>query len=199
MNPDIPKIYCCDGDTWFIVCDVSQRIIQTARHFCKEHGQVFLQDYWPTTLTRCVSDEWYVFDVESTLYENDSTDIGCGIMLREAKSICRVGFKTGWNEIWELNAALSGIKYSRPFLYQVYLNTIRALGADISAVQIDDFIPEQQTFYAKLNLIQNGNNILIDLKPSHAVTLAIASNVNILISSQVLKKLEESRGCTDNR
>jgi len=192
MNRDVPKESCCGKETWFVVTEATDRATVVERHFCKDHASVFLETYWPKPpylAPHDVSAEWRTFDVESTLYETGEPNLGCWIMLREAKSVRRLAIRTGPFEVWAINLELGKIECPRPLTHRATLNTIRALGATLNAVRIDDFIPDQHVFHAKLDILHMGQTTLVDVRPSDAVATALAGNVAILIGTRVFDKL----------
>jgi hypothetical protein len=192
MSSENPRESCCGEEPWFVVSEATDRRISVERRFCKDHGTAFLATYWPKPpylAPNDVSAKWRVFDVESTLYECGVPNIGCWVTLREAKSVRRLSFRTGPFEVWAINEELNRSECPRPLTHRATLNAIDALGASLTTVRIDDFVPNEHVFFAKLELLQTGQTILIDVRPSDAVAMALARNVAILIGTQVFDKL----------
>jgi bifunctional DNase/RNase len=115
-------------------------------------------------------------------------------MLRDANSGQRLALRTGPFEVWAMNVALGGREPPRPLTHRAMLNTIVALGAALNAVRIDRFIPDQHVFHAKLELRKMGENVLVDVRPSDAITIALAANVGILVAKEVVAELAKLGG-----
>lgn len=72
----------------------------------------------------------------------------------------------------------------RPMTHDLLLNTIERLGGKVEQLVIDDLW--QNTFYAKIFVSLNGNQIPIDCRPSDGIALALRAEVPILVSEGVI-------------
>lgn len=90
----------------------------------------------------------------------------------------------GIAEVNAIKLKLSGITPPRPLTHDLLLNTIQNLGAQLKHILIDRL--ENNTFYAKLVLQRNGEEILIDARPSDSVAVALRAGAPIFVSEEVL-------------
>lgn len=91
----------------------------------------------------------------------------------------------GISEINAIKLKLSGVKPPRPLTHDLMLNIVSGLGARLEKVIIDKL--EKNTFHAKLFLKkENGEEIVIDARPSDSVAIALRSNVPICAKEEVL-------------
>lgn len=63
---------------------------------------------------------------------------------------------------------------------------ITGLSANVTKVVVNDL--KNNTFYAVIHLNLNGNQIIIDSRPSDAIALALRSDAPIYVSAEVVNK-----------
>ena len=71
-------------------------------------------------------------------------------------------------EALEINRKISEIASFRPMTHDLIRNILEAVGAELTKVVINDL--RKNTFYANLYLEQNGQEVLVDSRPSDAST-----------------------------
>ncbi|MBN2097724.1 MAG: bifunctional nuclease family protein [Candidatus Omnitrophica bacterium] len=100
----------------------------------------------------------------------------------------------GIPEASAIKLKISGIQPPRPMTHDLLKNIIQQLGAKLEKIVIDKL--QQNTFYAKLFLANNGNKqIVIDARPSDSIALALRVNCPIFAQEDLLNQvgtLEES-------
>ncbi|HRY22055.1 MAG TPA: bifunctional nuclease family protein, partial [Flexilinea sp.] len=80
--------------------------------------------------------------------------------------------------------ALQGIEVSRPQPHDLLKNVIAALDGKLRNVVLSKI--QDDTFYSFLVLESQGNEILVDSRPSDAISLAIRCKVPIFVDKTVL-------------
>ena len=65
---------------------------------------------------------------------------------------------------------------------------IRSLGAELRHVLIDDFDRDTHIYSAKLTLRSAFRDVLVDVRPSDALTLALLLGCPIFVANEVLKE-----------
>jgi bifunctional DNase/RNase len=63
---------------------------------------------------------------------------------------------------------------------------IVSLGGRLQYVEIDKFFPAEKIYEAKLHIRQMNTQIIVDVRPSDALILAIICDVPIIVSEEVL-------------
>lgn len=94
-----------------------------------------------------------------------------------------------WIGIFEADSIvrqLQGVEPPRPMTYELTKNIIESLGGKLEKVVINDL--RDSTYYAEIYIIQGGNLIVIDSRPSDAINLAIRFEVPIFVEEAVLEK-----------
>ncbi|MCX7760331.1 MAG: bifunctional nuclease family protein [Hydrogenothermaceae bacterium] len=81
----------------------------------------------------------------------------------------------------------SGFQPPRPLTYDLFKNTIEALGGVVKAVEIADMV--ENAYIANIIVDQNGKEIVIDARPSDAVNLALRFNAPIYLNEEIVKKV----------
>jgi len=79
------------------------------------------------------------------------------------------------------------ITKERPLTHDLLANVIEELGGTIEFIEINDL--QAHTFFARINIKQNGNMISIDSRPSDAIALAVTANVPIYVAEDVLDEV----------
>ncbi len=100
-----------------------------------------------------------------------------------------------WVGIFEANAIamqLESVVSPRPMTHDLLKNVIEGLRAQVAEVVITDL--RDNTFFAVIHLIREGERFAIDARPSDAMALALRTSSPIQVESQVLDKSEGGGG-----
>lgn len=82
--------------------------------------------------------------------------------------------------------ALQNVETPRPMSHDLLGNVIKALGAQLFAVEITELV--DNTFYANLKLLRDRVEIDVSARPSDAVALALRVGAPILVSDQLMNE-----------
>jgi bifunctional DNase/RNase len=96
--------------------------------------------------------------------------------------------------ICEANAIryhVHGIQPPRPLTHDLLKNAIGALGGEILRIVVSDL--SDRTFYAQIVVGTDGEEVVVDARPSDAIALAVRAGCPIFIEDHVLEK-NESEG-----
>jgi len=105
------------------------------------------------------------------------------IVLKERNGVRSFPIVIGIVEIFAIDRRLKGIKPPRPMTHDLLSKVIDGLGATIKKIVINDL--RNHTFYAKIHLSLDGEEIEIDSRPSDAIALGVASNIPIYVADHV--------------
>ncbi len=81
---------------------------------------------------------------------------------------------------------LQGVTVPRPLTHDLLCSVIDALGATINSIIVSDL--KNDTFYAKIIVNVDGEQLEIDSRPSDALALAVRAEVSIYAEEAVLDK-----------
>jgi len=81
---------------------------------------------------------------------------------------------------------LQGVNVPRPLTHDLLCSLIDTLGATIDSIIISDL--KNDTFYARIILKVNGQNLEVDSRPSDALALAVRAEVPIYAEEMVMDK-----------
>jgi bifunctional DNase/RNase len=81
---------------------------------------------------------------------------------------------------------LQDVTVPRPLTHDLMLNMIQELGGDVKAVVINDL--QEDTFFARIQVEQDGRLVEIDSRPSDAIALAVRAGVPLYASPEVLER-----------
>jgi len=97
----------------------------------------------------------------------------------------------GLPEAWAIDRRLKGGRVERPQTHDLLSSVIEALGAEVRRVVINDL--SNGTFYARLVLVHDGEEIEVDSRPSDAIAIAVADDADIYVDELVLEAVERDR------
>jgi hypothetical protein len=92
------------------------------------------------------------------------------ILLKERDGTRYLPIWIGATEAAAIAFALQGVETPRPLTHDLFVDVLRDLGVDLAAVHITDL--QDGTYYAELQLTQNGTVHSVSARPSDAIALA---------------------------
>lgn len=94
----------------------------------------------------------------------------------------------GLPEAFAIERRLKGIEIPRPQTHDLLASVVGHLGGRLKEIVISDLL--DGTFYAKLIIEQDGQEIEVDSRPSDAIALGVAEEVPIYVAEDVLAQTE---------
>lgn len=94
----------------------------------------------------------------------------------------------GLPEAFAIERRLKGIEIPRPQTHDLLASVIRHLGGKLKRIIINDLA--EGTFFAKLVIDQDGQEVEVDSRPSDAIALGVAEDVPIYVAEHVLAQTE---------
>jgi uncharacterized protein len=92
-----------------------------------------------------------------------------------------------WVGVFEANAIalqMENVTTPRPMTHDLLKNVICDLKADIQKIVVSDL--RENTFYALIYLVVNGEPVAIDARPSDAIALALRAQAPIFVEDRVI-------------
>ncbi|RLD90049.1 MAG: bifunctional nuclease family protein [Bacteroidetes bacterium] len=106
------------------------------------------------------------------------------VILREIESERYLPIMVGIYEAEHLTLALQGVEVSRPLTYDLFVNILDSLEAEVVHVEVVSL--KDETFFGNIAININGSLHNIDSRPSDAMNLAIRLNVPIFVTEDIL-------------
>lgn len=94
----------------------------------------------------------------------------------------------GLPEAFAIERRLKGIEIPRPQTHDLLASVIKHLGGELKRIVINDLA--EGTFFAKLVIEQDGQEIEVDSRPSDAIALGVSEDVPIYVAEHVLEQTE---------
>ena len=111
------------------------------------------------------------------------------IVLKERDGKRSIPIVIGIVEIFAIDRWLKGVEAQRPMTHDLLNIVIEELGATIDRAVINDLV--DHTYYARLYLHQDDDEIEIDCRPSDAVALSTAQDAPIFVAEHVLDQASQ--------
>jgi bifunctional DNase/RNase/predicted permease len=179
----------CNDKAVFHLTRVESRKCAAEHHLCEPHARAALTPYMAIGRAgSAVSHELRDvtrFDIEliviSELHDQQV------VYLREVGGDRRIPILIGVFEAAALDRRVKGYSSPRPLTHDATAMIIRALDAEVDDVTIDTL--EEQTYHAKVRIRRQGSQVVVDLRPSDALMLALAFESPLYFTTAVLKNL----------
>lgn len=94
-----------------------------------------------------------------------------------------------WIGLFEASAIateLEHVVFSRPMTHDLMHEFLKALDVAVNRIEIVDI--RNNTFFATVYLVRDGQTYRIDARPSDAIALALRANASIFVEESVLEK-----------
>jgi bifunctional DNase/RNase len=168
-----------------------RRLVHLAM-YCEEHARVFLANYDAEKLAgEGPSQRWgeaVGFDIELLLCD-DRPDKPCQLFLREVGGNRGLDCGIGIFEAASLQRELERLSTPRPLTHRAMVLLMAALGGRLERVVVDKLLPTQRIYEAKLHVSQATETVVVDVRISDAIILAVICEVPIFVSNEVLARL----------
>jgi bifunctional DNase/RNase len=94
-----------------------------------------------------------------------------------------------WIGIFEASAIATEIEkitFSRPMTHDLLTEIVKVLKTEVTRVEIHDL--RNNTFFANIHLLCEGNRIVVDARPSDAIAIALRVGAPIYVDDKVVEK-----------
>ena len=108
------------------------------------------------------------------------------VLLREREGERYLPIWIGAMEATAIAFALQGIVTARPMTHDLLKNVLEEVGVNVERIVITEL--REGTFYAIIQLQQNGSRYEVSSRPSDAIALAVRVNVPIFANEDVLSE-----------
>ena len=111
------------------------------------------------------------------------------IFLKEVDGDRQFPIMIGIFEATSIDRRVRGKRAPRPLTHDLLVSVIESLGADLDSVVISDL--REHTYFAKLRIIQDGEMLELDSRPSDAIAIAVTCDppLPIYVAEDVLEEL----------
>lgn len=107
------------------------------------------------------------------------------VILKDAENKLNLPIWVGLMEATAMATELEGIKMARPMTHDLLRNLIVDLGGVVESIEVTDL--RDNTYYAVICLQAGGRKVLIDSRPSDAISLALRTKSPIFVAKKVLE------------
>lgn len=109
------------------------------------------------------------------------------VILREVAGDRHLPIWIGGYEAEAIAMELQGIAPTRPLPYDLMKTMLGELGATVEQILITEL--NEQVFFARILLDQNGRTVEIDARPSDAIALAVRTGIKIMVDESIMEQV----------
>lgn len=106
------------------------------------------------------------------------------VLLKEQTGFRFLPIWIGAPEATSIAFALQGVAMPRPLTHDLLRNVLADLSIGVERIVVTEL--REGTFYAEIELIQNGHTVKVSSRPSDAIALAVRATVPIFAEESVL-------------
>ena len=107
------------------------------------------------------------------------------IILKDPSSGKALPIWVGYFEANAIALEIEKINTPRPMTHDLLRNMISSLKAEVRHILVNDL--KDNTFFAVISIVQNGNDMTIDSRPSDAIALALRTESPIFVEEKVIE------------
>ena len=108
------------------------------------------------------------------------------IILKDFEEKMALPIWIGLIEASSIATELEKIQLARPMTHDLFRNILRELEVEVTKVEVNDLA--DNTFYAKIYLKKDEEEIVMDSRPSDAIALALRTGSPIYVDRRVMEK-----------
>ena len=107
------------------------------------------------------------------------------VILKDSENKLNLPIWIGLMEATSMATELEGIKMARPMTHDLLRNMVDEAGGTVEAVEVTEL--RDNTYYASICIHMGERHIVIDARPSDAISLALRTKSPIFVAKQVLE------------
>lgn len=108
------------------------------------------------------------------------------IVLRERNGSRTLPIFIGVNEARAIERKLKDVPLPRPLTHDLILDIIGKMGGNVSRIVVNDL--RDETYFAYIEIRQNGEIFEIDSRPSDAIAVAVRTRAPIFVEEKVIER-----------
>ncbi len=107
------------------------------------------------------------------------------VILKDPDNRLNLPIWIGLLEATAMATELEGIKMARPMTHDLLRNVLDEMGATVECIEITDL--RDNTYFALIYLLVNGEQRTLDARPSDAISLALRTKSPIYVDKRVIE------------
>jgi bifunctional DNase/RNase len=109
------------------------------------------------------------------------------VILKEIGGTRHLPIWIGAYEADAIATELQGVTPSRPLPYDLMREMLNQVGARVDRILISDL--NEQVFFARIILDNNGQTIELDSRPSDAIAIAVRTGTSIMVEESIMEQV----------
>jgi bifunctional DNase/RNase len=112
------------------------------------------------------------------------TEQGHAVLVKPKGSEIAVPIFIGQAEAQSILIGLGGVEVQRPLTHDLLISSLKHVNVTVKRVEITDL--SEGIFYGRLVVINGGNEVIIDARPSDCIAVAVRVKCSIFIDESVV-------------
>lgn len=125
---------------------------------------------------------------EVRIYSLATTANECIVFLEEIKGDRLLPIWIGLTEGQAIAIRFSGIVLPRPLTHDLLLSSVKLLDWNMVKIVVTDL--KENTFYANIHLTKDGEERILDARPSDAIAMAVRAGCSMYVTEQVFSRCQ---------
>ena len=127
-------------------------------------------------------------EIEVRIYSLATTANECIVFLEEMDGNRLLPIWIGLTEGQAIAIRFSGIVLPRPLTHDLLLSSVKLLEWNMEKVVVTDL--KENTFYANIHLRKNGEERILDARPSDAIAMAVRAGCSMYVTQRVFSRCQ---------
>lgn len=128
--------------------------------------------------------QWCVMEASGLLL--DPLSESPVVLLRERGGNLALPIWIGHSEAQAIAVALEGVRETRPRTHDLIIQMLHALACDLLRIEV--WALRAGTYFGRLVLCRDGEEVAVDARPSDAIALAVRTRAEIRVDRSVLEQ-----------
>ena len=112
------------------------------------------------------------------------------VILKDLEEKKAIPICIGIFEASALATEIEKITFSRPMTHDLLTEIVKVLKTEVTRVEIHDL--RNNTFFANIHLLREGNRIIVDARPSDAIAVALRVGAPIYVDGRIVGHVTSS-------
>jgi bifunctional DNase/RNase len=108
------------------------------------------------------------------------------VILKDLEEKMAIPIWIGLFEASAIATQMEKVTFSRPMTHDLIAEILKVVKADVVRIEINEL--KNNTFFADIHLLKDGEIMVIDARPSDAIAIALRTDASIYVEEKVIER-----------